>query len=482
MSGIASSTLPRLTPEQRRAAAGQFDRANQVLTTGNQEYGIQLLLNCCKLDPANLVYRQTLRKAVKTKYGNNMRGSTLAFFSTWRTRLRIRSALRSEQWLRVLEHAEQVLLRNPWDVGTHLAMAEAFLGLDLVDQAMWTLEQARQKDPRHLKVNRALAQVYEQRGNFTQAMALWDVVKKANPRDLEAQHKAKDLAASATIARGKYAEAIQAAADNAESDETTETVEQAALEPTQPVISPVEERCTREAAPLRARIDADPTSSNTYLQLAAVYRRADRLDEARAALREGLERTGNNFELGIELAELEIEPFRRDLAVTEQKLRSSPNDPELTKIRARLLKEINSRELSLYQQKADRYPTEMAHRFEVGVRLLQAGQIDEAIRELQLARGDPRHFARALVYLGYCFAHRNNWRLAQRNFEEALQHLPPSEESLRKEIMFQVAQGCANAGDFAHAVDMGYELANLDFGYRHIGRLLDEWQGKLQKA
>jgi tetratricopeptide (TPR) repeat protein len=480
MPATMPSTLPRLTPEQRRAAAGQFDRANQVLTTGNQEYGIQLLLNCCKLDPANLVYRQTLRKAVKAKYQHNMRGSSLAMFSIWRIRLRIRAALRAEQWALALEHGEQALLRNPWDIGTQLGMAEAFLGLSLVDQAVWTLEQARQKDPRHLKVNRALAQVYEQRGNFTQAMALWEIVKKADPKDLEAQHKAKDLAASATIARGKYAEAIEAASHK--EPETTDTVEQAALDPTQPVMSPVQERCTRESAPLKARIESDPTSVNSYLQLAAVYRRADRLDEARAVLHQGLERTGNNFELAIEMAEVEIEPFRRDLAMAELRLRSEPSDQDLLAIRVRLLKEINSRELRLFQQKAERYPTELGHRFEVGVRLLQAGQIDEAIRELQLARGDPRYFARALVYLGYCFKHRNSWRLAQRNFEEALQHLPAGEEALRKEIMFQVAQGCADAGDFAHAVDMGYELANLDFTYKNIGRLLDEWQGKLQKA
>src|SRR5947208_8211398 len=115
----------------------------------------------------------------------------------------------------------------------------------------------------------------------------------------------------------------------------------------------------------------------------------------------------------------------------------------------------------------------MGHRFEMGVRLLKAGQIDEAIRALQASRGDPRYFARSLVYLGYCFKHRSNWRLAQRNFEEALQNLPPGEDDLRKEIMFQVAQGCAAAGDLGHAVEMGYELANLDFVYRDIGRLVD---------
>jgi tetratricopeptide (TPR) repeat protein len=480
MAESSSSTL-RVTAEQRRAATGQFERANQVLTTGNQEYGIQLLVNCCQLDPASLIYRQALRKAVKAKYQNNLRGSRFAFLSNARMKLRIRAALKAEQYLQALEYAEQVFLANPWDVGTHLAMAEAFEGLGLIDQAVWTLEQARQTDNKHLKINRALAQVYEKRGNFTQAMALWELVRKAAPRDQEAQNKAKDLAASATIARGKYEEAIQAAAAR-KTDAEAETVEHGALEATHPTLTPVEERCARETAPLLAKINDDPKSPNTYLQLAAIYKRADHLDQAKAILEQGLGPTGNHFELALQIAELAIEPFRRDLAVTEQKLRKKPQDAELSKIRARLSKEINTRELALFQQKADRYPTEMGHRFEVGVRLLRAGQLDEAIRELQAARSDPRFFGKALVYLGYCFKNRHNWRLAQRNFEEALQHLPPGEDALRKEIMFQVAQGCAEAGDFAHAVEMGYELANLDFGFRNIGRLLDDWQARLQNA
>jgi len=203
---------------------------------------------------------------------------------------------------------------------------------------------------------------------------------------------------------------------------------------------------------------------------------------ARETLHGGLGPTGNHFELGLELADLEIEPFRSNLAVTEEKLKSNPNDEELRKIRIRLRKEINSRELELYRKKADRYPTEMANRFELGLRLLRAGQTDEAIRELQTARADPRQHWRALLYLGYCFKGRNNWRLAKRNFEEALQHMPPGEESARKEAIFQLAQGAAEAGEWTAAIDLAHELANLDFTYNDIGRLIDEWTTKMQQA
>ena len=63
MAQIPPVTLPPPSPEQRRAAAGQFERAKQVLVSENYDYAIQLLMTCCKLDPANLTYRQTLRQA-----------------------------------------------------------------------------------------------------------------------------------------------------------------------------------------------------------------------------------------------------------------------------------------------------------------------------------------------------------------------------------------------------------------------------------
>jgi len=495
MANTNALRLPPPSPEHRKVAAGQFERANQVIATGNFDYGIRLLLSCCRLDPANLIYRQALRRTEKTKYKNNLRGSWHARFTTLPLRTKIKAALRAAEYPRVLELGEMVLARNPWDTGAQLDMAGAADSLGLLDIAVWTLEQARHKDPHDTTVNRFLARLYEKRGNFAQAIALWELVRRADPRDVEAQSKSKDLAANETILRGKYegaaARNLEAAA--AEDDPApaaparvaSPSGEQRAARPKTPTPAqevPAVERGAREAANVRARIDADPTNANAYLQLAALHRKNDQLDQARAVLLQGLAPTGNAFEIALELADLEIEAFRRDLALTEEKQRTAPQDDGLRQIRVQLMKEINSRELDIYRRKSDRYPTEMAHRFELGVRLLRAGQVDEAIRELQAARSDPRQHWRSLLYLAYCFKTRNNWRLAKRNFEECLQSLPASEGTTRKEVIFQLAQGSAEAGDLAAAVELAHELANLDFGFKDIGRLLDEWQARLEQA
>lgn len=471
--------LPPPSPEHRRVALGQFERAQQVTAKGDFDYGIQLLLTCCKLDPANLVYRRYLRQVERAKYKNNLRGSPLAMLTTSAAKAKIKASKRSRDYLKVLECGEEVLAKNPWDTGTQMDMAEAAEALGLSDLAAWILEQARQKNPKDATVNRTLARLYEKRGNFSQAIALWELVREAVPSDIEAQHKAKDLAASDTIARGQYEQAVGESPKRPGSDPGEKEY---LAKPAQGSPVGMRDRVEREAEPLRARVAADPTNVNAYLHLAGVYRKADQFDKARAVLEEGLGPTGNHFDLIQEIGELETAAFRRNLALTEDNLKKQPDDSQLLKVREELRKEINSRELESYRRKADRYPAEKIHRLELGVRLFRAGQLDEAIRELQVLRNDPRLQWRVLAYLGHCFKARNNWRLAQRNFEDALQNMPPNETETRKEILLNLAQGMAESGDLAKAVDVGTELANLDFGYGDIGRLLDDWQARLQET
>jgi tetratricopeptide (TPR) repeat protein len=464
-----SSRAHSPTPEHRRIAAERFEHARRAVTGGNFDYAVQLLLTCCKLDPGNLIYRQELRKNQKAKHKNNLRGGFFAFVTTRKPKAKMKWAKRGRDYLRVLEHGEQVLTRNPWEIGTQLDMAGAADAAGLLDTAIFILTQAREKDARDPTVNRALARLLEKRGNFTEAIKLWELVRQKVPSDAEAVHKAKDLAASETIQRGKYDSAVTEASP----------VMKMALEAQ---AAAANDKAGREVDALKARIDADPTQPMPYLQLAALHRRQGRTEQALEVLHQGVGPTGKDFQLQVEIAELELEPFRKNLALTDEQLKADADDEELRKVRVRLLKEINTRELELLRLKSDRQPGDLGLHFDLGVRLLRAGQTDEAIGELQQVRKDPRMLGKAAMYLGFCFKNRNNWRLAERNFREALKSLPPTEDASRKEVMFQLATGTAEAGDLAQAVEFGHELANQDYLYRDIGRLLDEWQVKLQKA
>jgi tetratricopeptide (TPR) repeat protein len=487
MAETTVSALPKPTPEQRRAAATQFDKANQVLSQAgcDYDYALQLLMNCCQADPRNAIYRQGLHKAQRARYQENGKGHSLAPVLTLWARWKLAYAMMRNRYADALMHAESILLRNPWDISAHVRIAQIFERVGLIDLAIWTLEQVRPSRPNLVRINRPLAQLYERRGNFTQAIALWQKVKIACPTDLEAQHKAKDLAASATIAKGRYEQAVHGEApmplvtsSSREHQALADGKAEAKTATAEGPPSSSEDRVTREAASVLAKIKANPTNANNYLQLAGIFRRLDQFDKAREVLTEGLGPTGNSFEIAQELLDLEIEPMRRDLAVTIEELRKQPKNVELQQSRKALDKEINARELDYYRRRSDRYPTEVSSRYEMSLRLMRVGQLDEAIRELQAIRTDPRHHGKALFYLGYCFQLRKNWRLAQRNFEEALKQLANDDAELRKEAMYYLATGSAEAGDLNKAIDFGCELANLDYSYKDISTRLEKWQAK----
>lgn len=507
----AVSSLSPPSSEDQRIAAGHFEYAHRAAVGGNHDMAIRMLRISCRLVPGNLAYRQALRKAEKTKYKDNRRGSFLAPLTSSLSRFRLWRASKNENHLRVLDLGEALLARNPWDKTAHLLMAQAAAALQMPAVAIWLLHEIRQVNTTDAQVNRALARLLEHQGYFTQAMHLWELVRRKIPTDAEAQSKAKQMAVSETIARGGYEEilGIEGAAGQAEKnpgdgtgdkmprlatgssdkmarvqaapsgDKTGDRLQALSGEANKPRAG--KDRLNQEGS-LRARLATEPGNVDVYLQLANLLRRQGQPEETRAILRQGLEATNQAFELTAALADLEIEPLRRALEETEEQIRTQPGDDKLARTREKILKKINTHELALYRQKADRDSGDRGHRLQLGIRLFRAGQVEEAITELQTARSDGRLQWQAQLYLGHCFKVRGNWPLARRNYDEALKGIPASEANQRKDLLFEMAQGYAEASDLERAVELALDLADLDYGYRGIGQLLEQWQGQVQKA
>jgi tetratricopeptide (TPR) repeat protein len=380
----------------------------------------------------------------------------------------------------VIDLAEDIFQHNPWHTRASILQSHAFDQLGLLDLALWTLDQARQAAPEYHRINRPMARLFEKKGQYTQAIQLWKLVSKKCPKDLEASKKATNLAASETIMRGNY---DGAASGNAPSPIKKDSSggHRAIAEGETASESLALERIAKDENMLLKRIADQPSNALAYLQLGQLYRRNDMSDKARDAFQKGIVAVGPHFEIGLELSDLDIDPFRKDLALTEAKLRDDPKNADLIAKRDAQAKEINSRELVFYRTKSDRFPTDTASRFEMAVRLYQAGQPEAAIQEFQKLRTDPKHRVRVLIYLGLCFIARNNWRLAQKNFEDGLAHMTAAEEHFRKDVMYHLACGYGSNGELQKAIDLGSELANIDYTFKDVSKKLEEWQTKKDK-
>jgi tetratricopeptide (TPR) repeat protein len=188
-------------PEHAEAAAAQFERAGLAAINANQDYALELLFTCCRLDPRVPAYRRKLREVGRTLVRRGARGGWLAGL---KLRARFKAARRSGELRKVLEAGEEILFRNPADMQTHQDMAETAEGHGARHLAVWLLDQARNENPRCVPVLRNLARLLEEVGDFNSAIRVWEMVRKAAPADPDAGRKIKDLSAHVALARARF--------------------------------------------------------------------------------------------------------------------------------------------------------------------------------------------------------------------------------------------------------------------------------------
>ncbi len=190
------------SPEERTAAARQFERASEVLAVGDGEYARSLLLTCCTLDPGNLRYRQTMRQ-IKPPPGGLFSG-LLAPLKKMMGKARLNMAQRKGDHIKVLSYGEELIGRAPGDVAVQLKMARSAESLGLLRLAFWLAEQALAQNSHNPAPLRALARLHERQKQFSRALRFWELVHQEAPQDAEAKRKMNDLAAQETIERGNY--------------------------------------------------------------------------------------------------------------------------------------------------------------------------------------------------------------------------------------------------------------------------------------
>jgi cytochrome c-type biogenesis protein CcmH/NrfG len=116
----------------------------------------------------------------------------------------VTASKRAGQFRKVIEEGEEVLVRNPSDVRIQMTMAEAAQQIHLTHLAVWMLEEIRQHHRSHLPAYRMLASIYERQRQYSDAISVYDELRKLVPHDAEVARKINDLAAADTIARGNY--------------------------------------------------------------------------------------------------------------------------------------------------------------------------------------------------------------------------------------------------------------------------------------
>lgn len=467
---MAKTTPPTASapsPASRQAAQQCFVRGVEVFKKGDFDYAVKLFKDACKLAPDQLVYRQHLRISAKRKFKDNKRGSRLASITTVGARTGLKAAKAKKEWLRALECCEDCLSENPWDSSLLLDLAAICDELAWKEMAIWSAEEALARDPADPTVNRALAKIYNKHGAFTKAIDCWERVKKACPADEEADRMMKDLAASATIDRGGYEGAQSFTRAVADKTKTQELLDEAKG-------GTSDMRFGGQITDLEHKIRNKPTEIGPYMQLSQIYRRMGKITEARAVMEKAKDASGGNPDVITELAEIDFDQLKANMAIAEKQAAERPNDAEAQKKAQEAARTLNDFELREFQRRVERLPTDMGLRAELGIRLAKAGLHEQAIPELQKAKNAPGKKLEATIWLGHCFRAKKNARLAKRSFEEALASLSPGDQKNFLDLHYWLGRSCEELSEKSEAIKHFDEVAGIDYAYRDVAERLDK--------
>ncbi len=438
-----------------------FQTGNDAAMKQNFDYAIQMYQMACKLQPDNLLYRQTLRGAERKKFNNDpAKVSRLVGAKNQPIRLRARMAKSKSKWTETMEICEEAFVNNPWDVAAARESAEAAEQLGYLLMAQWLVEsvQAQANDTEFFVF---AARIHQSNHSFPKAIQCWEKVKKLDPNNQIANREINALSAAATIHRSGIGDAIDERESLAANAAATE-LEELKVQRQSP-----EERYLQE-------IKEDPTKVYPYLQLSEHYKQRSQLKEAEEVLARGRKQVPGNTDLLFAYAEVQIARFKAGIDKCTQRLKERPEDDKAKTLLDDLTRKLNEYEIQEYKRRIALEPTDLNLQYQLGARLAQDKRYDEAIGAFQQSSKSttPALKVQSLYQLGLCFEARSIHKLAERALQEALKIADPKDLSLTNGIRYRLGRVAEAQGNTAEAEEHYNEVAANDYTYLDVAERL----------
>jgi len=151
-----------------------------------------------------------------------------------------------------------------------------------------------------------------------------------------------------------------------------------------------------------------------------------------------------------------------------------PTAPDYTERAAQLNAERLAFQLAECQKRVEKYPTDLAFRFELGTLYFQAGKISEAQKEFQKAQSNPHKRIAAMSYLAQCFAKRKIYDLAVSTLEDAIKEKLVFDDE-KKELIYNLGSVLESMGKKEDAIQQFKTIYKVDTSYRDVEAKVDAY-------
>jgi tetratricopeptide (TPR) repeat protein len=447
--------------EISRDARALFTRGADALARENLDYAITLLNQALELEPAFYECRKALRDAQFRKAGEGGTG----FFKKMLSRAgsspqeaKARMAM-GKNPAEAMAIAEQMLNSDPNSATAHRLIVDAANALELPRTAALSYETLVKNSPKDKALVMEFAKAVSAIGEASRAEKILMELMRELPGDGDLRTALKDLSARKTMDEGGYA----ALEDGKGSyrDILKDKKEAVSLEQEKRVqkSDDVTERLIGE---YEERLPKEPQNFKLVRSLAELYTQKKKFDRA-LELYDRVKKSdvGNDPSLDQSIAHTIVRQFDFQL---EQ---LNPFDPEHSAQVEKIKADKLAYQLAECQKRVEKYPTDLAIRYEMGALYFQTGKIGEAIQEFQKAQGNPYKRLAAMSFLAQCFAKRKMFDLAARTLQNAIKEKPSFDDE-KKDLIYNLGIVLESMGKKEEALEQFKQIYEMDAGYKDV--------------
>ena len=445
-----------------------FTKANDALARENYDYAIDLLMQVLTRVPEVFEVRKALRKAQAGKSGKSSGGFFKKVFSGAGAAPQIAKAQMAlgKDPAEAMSIAEQILNSDANNSSAHRIIANAAEALQMPQTAVMSLEVLWQQQPKDkdntIRFSEALGKI----GEVKLAERILLDLRAALPNDPDVHQALKNSSAARTLGEGGYQDIGKGDGSYRQilrnEDEAKELEQENRVQKT-------EDTSERLIAEYETRLKTESNNTKLMRSLAELYTQKKQFDRA-TSYYERIRALDTGADAGL------------DRAISEMTVRKLDHEhgqldvaaPDFAEKSSGLNAEKLAFQLSESQKRVEKYPTDLAFRFELGTLFFQSGKIGEAISEFQKAQSYPSKRIAAMNGLAQCFAKRKMNDLAAKTLQNAIKEKLTFDEE-KKDLIYQLGCVFETMAKKEEAIEQFKLIYESDIGYKDVSAKVDAY-------
>jgi tetratricopeptide (TPR) repeat protein len=446
-----------------------FTKASEAAQRENGDYAIALYCQVLDKEPGFIECRRLLRAEQQKKAGSSGGGFFKKMMSGAGSSPQIAKAKMTigKNPAEAMSIAEQVLSSDPNSATALRIVVDAARAMDLPQTAVFALETMVKVSPKDkalvIEYSEALA---ESGGDTKNGERALQELMRTSGYDSDLNQALKNLSARTTMDRGGYSSAE--GGKGSFRDMLRNKDEAVQLEQANRIVKTenVTDRLIKE---YETRLQTEPDNLKITRELAKLYTEKNQFTEALALYNRILTAGGGDSALDRAIGETTVRQFDFQLS------QLNPLAPDHAEQSAKIAADKLNFQLTDAQRRAEKYPTDLAIKFELGVLSFNAGKYSEAIAEFQKARQNPHKKLAAMNYLAQCYYKRKMYDFAARTLQDAIKEKPVFDNE-KKDLVYNLGLALDAMGKKEEAIEQFKQIFEIDSGYKDVEkRVMDSY-------